>query len=301
MNVLLLAASLFSLIILVYWIVKGLSADPYGEFHLGLNKLPGDDVPRTEWLNMGYWKVHNTSATNVFPEACQALAMKLVRAARCKPGGRVLDVGHGTGESLIFLLTHPSVPRPSHLTGITSLASHHERSQARVARLNQTVPVDLHVGDAVQRPGVHEHPLAPSSEANKFDTILALDCAYHFRSRAAFLRQVYSRLRPGGAVALADICFANGALETRWTRFVMAAVGSGLMPRENRISTDEYIAQMREIGFTEVELEDVTKDVFPGFISFLATRGTGWWILSRVFTILWGSGARFVVVKGNLL
>lgn len=35
-------------------------SDPYGLFHLSLNKLPGEDPaadPKTEWLNMGYWKV----------------------------------------------------------------------------------------------------------------------------------------------------------------------------------------------------------------------------------------------------
>ena len=34
--------------------------DPYGLFHLSLNKLPFEDPnspPETEWLNMGYWKV----------------------------------------------------------------------------------------------------------------------------------------------------------------------------------------------------------------------------------------------------
>jgi len=34
--------------------------DPYGLFHLSLNKLPDEDPnapPKTEWLNMGYWKV----------------------------------------------------------------------------------------------------------------------------------------------------------------------------------------------------------------------------------------------------
>jgi hypothetical protein len=36
--------------------------DPYSLFHLTLNKLPGDDhatLPRTEWLNMGFWRVSN--------------------------------------------------------------------------------------------------------------------------------------------------------------------------------------------------------------------------------------------------
>lgn len=33
------------------------SGDPYGSFHLGLNLLPGESEAKTEWLNMGYWKV----------------------------------------------------------------------------------------------------------------------------------------------------------------------------------------------------------------------------------------------------
>lgn len=42
---------------------------PYGLFHLALNKLPGekgDEPPKTEWLNMGYWK-----DAKAFPEACR--------------------------------------------------------------------------------------------------------------------------------------------------------------------------------------------------------------------------------------
>jgi SAM-dependent methyltransferase len=158
------------------------------------------------------------------------------------------------------------------------------------------VPVDLHCGDAVYRPGCRSHPLDPLCEG-QFDAILALDCAYHFRPRVEFLRQAYGGLKPGGSVALADICFTPGALQTRWTRFVTAVLR--LMPRENMISTDEYVAQMREIGYREIQLEDITEDVFPGFISFLATRGIGWWIFGRVFGIFWGSGARFVVVAGT--
>jgi hypothetical protein len=36
------------------------SPDPYGLFHLDMNTLPGANttlISRTEWLNMGYWKV----------------------------------------------------------------------------------------------------------------------------------------------------------------------------------------------------------------------------------------------------
>ncbi|KAJ7783854.1 S-adenosyl-L-methionine-dependent methyltransferase [Mycena maculata] len=283
---------IFSLLFLVGWIAKRSSADPYGEFHLSLNHLPGDKpgtAPRTEWLNMGYWK-----NTTVFPEACEALALKLVEAAGCKPGGHVLDVGHGSGESLILLLTHPAVSRPSKLAGITSLEAHHRRSQARVAHLNTAVPVDLHVGDAVHRGGPG-HPLNPSSE--QFDTILALDCAYHFQTRRAFLQQAHNQLRPGGSVALADICFAPGALQTSWTRWVTAVLR--LMPRENMVSTDEYLAEMRRIGYTDVRLEDISADVFPGFLKFLGTRGMLWKAFAVIFGVYTRAGAGFVIVRGT--
>lgn len=103
-----------------------------------------------------------------------------------------VDVGHGTGESLILLLTHTSVPRPGYLSGITSIPMHHHRS---LERLKSIVAADtkitLHVGDAVYHQDVSaaNHPLNPSSSVT-FDNILALDCAYHFQSRETFLRQV---------------------------------------------------------------------------------------------------------------
>jgi Na+/proline symporter len=53
-----LSTALVILIILLAVYVK--SSDPYGLFHLSLNKLPGENPhtdPKTEWLNMGYWKV----------------------------------------------------------------------------------------------------------------------------------------------------------------------------------------------------------------------------------------------------
>ncbi|KAJ7631021.1 hypothetical protein FB45DRAFT_917225 [Roridomyces roridus] len=184
-----------------------------------------------------------------------------------------------------MLLQHPS------LTGITSLPNHHKRSLARVACLDQHIPVDLYLGDAIYRPGCEDgHPLDPSSKA-EFDSVLALDCAYHFNTRWTFLRQVHDQLRPGGSVALADICLAR---ETTWTRFILLPV----MPRENLVSTDEYLAHMQRIGYTDVRLEDITPHVFPGFISFLGKQGVVFRIFGSVMRLLAICGARFVIVRG---
>lgn len=246
-----------------------------------------------------------------------ALALRLIQAAKIRKASRILgiscvsyiqfpserfaDVGHGTGESLIVLLSHPSVPRPSSVNGITSLAAHHQRSEDRVARLKASlegsVPeCTLYCGDAVCNPvAAVDHPLSPSS-SSEYDTILALDCAYHFNTRETFLQQSFDKLAPQGRVALADICFAPNALQSLRTKIITSIVT--VLPKHNRVSTDEYVQQMKAIGFSDVIMEDITDQVFPGFVRFLKSRGWAWWVFGVVVERYAGAGARFVIVSG---
>ncbi|KAJ4486218.1 hypothetical protein J3R30DRAFT_3445309 [Lentinula aciculospora] len=211
-----------------------------------------------------------------------------------------VDVGHGTGESLILLLTHPSVPRPVHLTGITSIPLHHQRSLQRVKRITRSsyTPISLHVGDAVYKQDVSpaDHPFHPSSLA-RFDNILALDCAYHFQTREEFLRQSFHQLERGGRIALADICFSTAPPMNWKDRLIRKLLI--LMPKENAISIDEYVDCLEAIGYDDVKVEDVSEDVFPGFVNFLKPRGFGWWIFGSVLYSYYTAGARFVIVSGS--
>ena len=157
--------------------------------------------------------------------------------------------------------------------------------------------VRLYQGDAVYRQkNTNEgHPLDPSS-ADVFDTVLALDCAYHFNTRETFLRQSFLKLAPGGRIALADICFDPQNLNNLPV-WIMTRLFR-IMPTHNLVSSEGYLFQMEEIGFVDVQLDDITLDVFPGFISFLKSRGSGWkgfaWVLEWYFN----AGARFVLISG---
>ncbi|KAI5828992.1 S-adenosyl-L-methionine-dependent methyltransferase [Schizophyllum commune Tattone D] len=275
--------------------------DPYGLFHLALNRRMGDPPnvdPKTEWLNMGYWKDMSD-----FPTACEALALRMVRAARIRPNARVLDVGHGTGESLLLLLRHPAVPVPAHLVGITSLPAHARRSAQRVERFLQTLPeterpqsVTLHCADAVRRPAHATHPFN-SADDLRFDTILALDCAYHFRTRFAFLQQALSNLAVGGRIALADIAFDDLTLDTHRSKLIRAALR--MMPPDNVWTTTTYVKNMEQMGYVDVTLKDITDDVFPGFVGFLKSRGRGWWAFGALMEVYFSAGARFIIVSGE--
>ncbi|KAF9015191.1 hypothetical protein BDQ17DRAFT_1340644 [Cyathus striatus] len=225
--------------------------DPYGLFHLDLNRLPSDDSdePKTEWLNMGYWKV--------------TLALKLILAVRLQRGARVLDVGHGTGESLIMLMSDEAIPRPATLTGITSLYVHHERSKARVARLQIDITkVTLALG----------HPLHPLAK-DTFDAVLR-SIVHTFQHPACVPSTVARKTGAGGRIALSDICYVQGSI----TRAIT--------------SMEEYVRQMLEIGYVDVELEDVTQ-------RFLKQRGTAWWVFAAGLDWYFRSGARFIIVSGS--
>lgn len=250
------------------------------------------------------------------------LALKLIEASQLKPGGKVLgkperdrfsshlsnehlsDVGHGTGESLILLLSDSTIACPSSIIGLTSLPSHHRRSQERVTRLQSNseltrcsnTQVRLLAGDAVWREDTTDHPLHPSSD-DTFDAILALDCAYHFNTRHAFLVQSFHKLSPHGRIALADLCFASPALDSN-TTFLLTSV-LRMVPKQNVISAEDYVHAMSEIGYADVRLEDISEDVFPGFIKFLKSRGGGWWVFGIVMRWYTNTGVRFVIVSGS--
>ncbi|KAF8604986.1 hypothetical protein BDV93DRAFT_521876 [Ceratobasidium sp. AG-I] len=295
---------------------RSTTAEPYGDYHRSLNKSQKTDKGETEWLNMGYWE-----NTTEFSVACEALALKVITAARCERGGHVLDVGHATGDSLLLHLIHPDVPTPASLWGVTTLKSQHERAVKRVLKVSQeSTTVQLYLGDAVYHSlptaqstfsspvqTIH-HPLEPHLENQTapihpaFTSIIALDCAYHFRTREQFLRQSMDCLAPGGSIALADMCVgaSPATLAVRTLRRVYCMLFS--IPPKNLVSFAEYEQIMVQIGYSNVAIEDVTSSVFPGFVVFLKSRGGGWWVFGWMIMVWWKlCGARFIVARGERL
>jgi hypothetical protein len=64
------------------------------------------------------------------------------------------------------------------------------------------------------------------------------------------------------------------------------------------ISTEQYVRDLEGIGYVDVTMEDLTADVFPGFVKFLRQRGGGWSIFGSVIGWYAGAGARFVIISG---
>ena len=197
-----------------------------------------DGFPGSQWGNLGLWTEAQT-----YPEACEALAVRLAEHAGLAPGSRLLDVGFGYGDQLL-LWRHRFAVGP--ITGIE-------------------IDED---GLAAARGRLADAALSRDEWGGGHDHVLALDCAYHFAPRRDFLGRARQALVPGGTLALTDLVVAR-----KPGRIARALAGACAIPAENLLTRDAYEAELRELGFEEVRIEPLG-DVLDGFARF-ARRGHG--------------------------
>lgn len=172
------------------------------------------------WCNLGLWPP--PGATEVpscsFRRACEALALSLGEAAGLARGDAVLDVGVGYADQTAVWTTHFGVRR---VVAVEPSAAHvaAAREAQSSGQLAGKGVVELCVGsadrldDVLRRCGERggrgaggdEPAEEDAARAAAFDAVLCLDCAYHFGSRAAFLRAAARAMRPGGRFAAVDL------------------------------------------------------------------------------------------------
>lgn len=140
------------------------------------------------YLNLGYW----TGEEKTLDEACRGLADLLARQAEMGPGDRILDLGFGFADQDIHWM---ETYRPAHILGLNLTASQVAVARQRVEALGHAERIELREGSAT------DIPLASGS----VDTVLALECAFHFRTRERFFAEALRVLRPGGRLVTADI------------------------------------------------------------------------------------------------
>ncbi|CAO1628855.1 unnamed protein product [Parajaminaea phylloscopi] len=307
-------------------------------------KLLNTCEPSSEWMNMGWWvartgqpsgdgrapliqpeRASPSTQQTTFPAACEALARTLyaecglqersdsaVKLADRQPAADVLDLGHGTGESLLLLLRHYRVSR---LDGVTLARREASTATRRIARVLKgdgdssrlgDVPINVRHGDALAYLRSTEPSETPADQGvTRYDFIFALDCAYHFQgSRAEFFQAAFKRLKPGGTLGLFDIFASTPYPATtgkdirarHWfhpevhlrppsraaftfAQSIKLKAFSLLVraPRDNLCSFTTYHELLGAAGFTDVNVTDVSSAVFPGFSHFLTSLSQQRW------------------------
>ncbi|MDF1665050.1 MAG: methyltransferase domain-containing protein [Planctomycetota bacterium] len=202
------------------------------------------------YLNLGFWE----TATS-YDEACQALAEKLGDLAGIAKDDLVLDCGFGFGDQdALWLKRHePAKISALNITG----------SQVTLAKERFPDPrLDFIEGSATTLAFANDH----------FDKVLALESAFHFKTRDDFLKEALRVLKPGGCLAMADIVQARAPanLSERLAEYGGRALWQ--IPSGNLCEIPEYRKRLEQAGFVKISIEAIGDKVYKPFENFAQSR-----------------------------
>jgi ubiquinone/menaquinone biosynthesis C-methylase UbiE len=211
---------------------------------------------KTLFINMGYWE-----NTREYDEACYALARVLADAANMSESDTVLDAGFGFAEQDLFWA---KTFCPASIIGLNITKLQVEIATRRVRESDSAERIKLIAGSAT------DMPIADRSVTK----VVALESAFHFRTRQRFFEEAFRVLKPGGRIALADLLFLprrNAPSAKDWL-FDHLGRAAWQIPKSNIDSIDSYEAKLREAGFRDIQICSIREQVLVPFRSYVRSR-----------------------------
>jgi SAM-dependent methyltransferase len=228
-------------------------------------------------VHWGYWGEGDRADGSLgdFAVAAERLTRRVCQAGEVKDGQSILDVGCGLGGTVASLDEHL---HGVSLTGLNIDPRQLERCRATVhARKGNTI--DFREGDACAMP-------FPDAS---FDVVLAVECAFHFPSRARFFAEARRVLKPGGLLALSDFMPTRrgapllAAQDLLFGRYIRNVVG----PTDVSLTLPRYKELAQSRGLRLLHEEDITEKTLPTYaVLRRVTPDTGvnertaWWGVS---------------------
>jgi microcystin synthetase protein McyJ len=235
-----------------------------------LKSVSGNE--KSNFMNYGYWSKPNMNLRQANKKLCQIIYNK----ASLKNAKHVLDVGCGHGEQDFYWINK--------MSGSIDAFDIDNNSIKNAKKENKYNNITFETGNAC----------SINKESNKYDRVISLESAFHYDSRERFFHEAYRVLNKGGKLVMADILYNDEYVGTlnNLNRDAFSEMFS--IPKSNQISITTYKRQLSDIGFCNIEIEDISDKTFkPYYMHFFnnvscpSNFGLPRWMFN---IIRWGSG-----------
>lgn len=201
-------------------------------------------------LNLGYWKNART-----MDEANINLAHLVGERCLLNKDDNLLDIGCGFGDQDFYFNRAFDVNNISGLNITPSQVAFANHKSKTLGLKN----IKFLEGSATQIP----------FEDNSFNKIIALESAFHFKTREMFFKEAYRVLSKSGKIVIADIIFVPNKNGIRNRLAYQMNKASLHYQTENMYGIDTYIKKMEDAGFKNINCESISFFVFPFFTKYL--------------------------------
>jgi len=168
---------------------------------------------------------------------------ELVELLKPRPGEHILDIGSGIGGPARWFAAKCGV----HVTGVDLTAEFCAAAEALNRATGLADRVTIKNGSALALPVTD----------NAFDRAYSQNVIMNIADKRGFYREAFRALRPGGVLALSNLCLGKGGPVVYPVPWAETAATSFLVPRE------EMEADLRAVGFAIISFRDTSADIMP--------------------------------------
>jgi cyclopropane fatty-acyl-phospholipid synthase-like methyltransferase len=214
-----------------------------------------EGIENITYLNFGYWKNARTVQA-----ACEAMIDLVIDQAEIFNGCNILDVGFGYGTQDLYI--HQRFPL-SKIVGVNIVQKQIDYAIQKAKEKGLDDKIEYLNIDATEL----------SFDANSFDRIIAVEAAFQFNTRAAFLKQAYDTLKENGVICLTDT--TQKLQELQQYHNLDKTLASLGCPKENIMDEKMYYDTLQEVGFRSITFTDISEHVIP-YIATLIYGQKNW-------------------------